>query len=595
MIVPMDHLTILCTASSKEQTLKTLQQLGVLHLTTDGNLKEAAPPRNASELLAQSQFSLSSAEKALLILEAIPRKNGAIPIVPSNIRLPDTPEEILAINAKISDLASKISALKSEINLYQNFREFNPDSILELQNQGIEVTLFKTPIGATIENVKGSVVKIINTDIPGKTHYGVIIGAYNKEDPNIEIIALPRAPLSHLQKELSTLQEEHQSQTTLLSASFSLISKIKDALAERKTLRDFHAAMVAMRENDDVAWITGYCPQELTRIVLHQSRENGWGILSRPPEKDELPPTLLRPPKIFRPITSLFTMLGISPSYYEADVSVVFYSFFTIFFAMLVGDAGYGLLILALAAFLPIKNKNASILLYVFAFSTILWGVITSTYFGIPQSALPAWTQRLKIDSLGENSNVMQLCFFLGAVHLSIARIWNSINRFPCLKALAELGWVGVIWTMYAAACMVVVEGYVFPSSLVVITPVSILLIALFMLNKEELKTDGINLAILPLNIMSALGDIISYVRLFAVGLASVKVAENFNSMAISLDLPLAAKIPIVILILLIGHGLNFAMGALSILVHAVRLNTLEFSNHKGVSWSGFAYEPFRK
>ena len=127
------------------------------------------------------------------------------------------------------------------------------------------------------------------------------------------------------------------------------------------------------------------------------------------------------------------------------------------------------------------------------------------------------------------------------------------------------------------------------------VAPLSILLIFLFMLHRDELKTEGINLAILPLNIISCLGDIISYVRLFAVGLASVKVAENFNSMALGMNLPLVVKIPVVVLILLAGHGLNLAMGALSILVHAVRLNTLEFSNHKGISWSGFAYSPFSR
>jgi V/A-type H+-transporting ATPase subunit I len=94
---------------------------------------------------------------------------------------------------------------------------------------------------------------------------------------------------------------------------------------------------------------------------------------------------------------------------------------------------------------------------------------------------------------------------------------------------------------------------------------------------------------------VSALGDIISYVRLFAVGLASVKVAENFNAMAINLGLPLWAKIVPMILILLVGHGLNFAMAGLSILVHAVRLNTLEFSNHKGITWAGYAFKPFKR
>jgi V/A-type H+-transporting ATPase subunit I len=100
---------------------------------------------------------------------------------------------------------------------------------------------------------------------------------------------------------------------------------------------------------------------------------------------------------------------------------------------------------------------------------------------------------------------------------------------------------------------------------------------------------------------MSALGDIISYVRLFAVGLASVKVAENFNSMAIGLvsgadEWWLKAIFSILmVLILILGHALNLVMAGLSILVHAVRLNTLEFSNHKGISWAGYAFKPFRK
>jgi V/A-type H+-transporting ATPase subunit I len=148
---------------------------------------------------------------------------------------------------------------------------------------------------------------------------------------------------------------------------------------------------------------------------------------------------------------------------------------------------------------------------------------------------------------------------------------------------------------MYAAACTVAVEGFTFPGFMLPVGGVAVLLIVLFMLDRGELRTEGINLAMLPLNIMSCLGDVISYVRLFAVGIASVKVAENFNQMALSLSLPLWIKIPVVLLILLAGHGMNLLMGALSILVHAVRLNTLEFSNHKGVSWSGFAYRPFRR
>ena len=130
---------------------------------------------------------------------------------------------------------------------------------------------------------------------------------------------------------------------------------------------------------------------------------------------------------------------------------------------------------------------------------------------------------------------------------------------------------------------------------------VSLVLVFGFSVKPSELKTRGAELGMLPLNIMSALGDIISYVRLFAVGLASVKVAENFNSMATGLvagadAIWLKALMSVaMVAILVVGHGLNLAMAGLSILVHAVRLNTLEFSNHKGVSWSGYAFNPFRK
>jgi V/A-type H+-transporting ATPase subunit I len=130
---------------------------------------------------------------------------------------------------------------------------------------------------------------------------------------------------------------------------------------------------------------------------------------------------------------------------------------------------------------------------------------------------------------------------------------------------------------------------------------VSLVLVFGFTLKGDELKSRGIELGMLPLNIMSALGDIISYVRLFAVGLASVKVAENFNNMATGLvadadSIALKAVMCVaMVAILLVGHGLNLAMAGLSILVHAVRLNTLEFSNHKGVSWAGYAFSPFRK
>jgi len=95
------------------------------------------------------------------------------------------------------------------------------------------------------------------------------------------------------------------------------------------------------------------------------------------------------------------------------------------------------------------------------------------------------------------------------------------------------------------------------------------------------------------LDSISAFGNIISYIRLFAVGMASLAIAQSFNSMASMMMHGFA--IPAAILVLLLGHSLNFVMALLSVVVHGVRLNLLEFSGQLGMEWTGYAYEPFKE
>jgi V/A-type H+-transporting ATPase subunit I len=196
---------------------------------------------------------------------------------------------------------------------------------------------------------------------------------------------------------------------------------------------------------------------------------------------------------------------------------------------------------------------------------------------------------------------MMLLCFTIGVSHLILARIWNGICKINDTTSIAEFGWAGVLLFMYFVTNSIVGIFKSIPSAMFWVFGISLIAIFAFTVKPSELKSRGAELGMLPLNIMSALGDIISYVRLFAVGLASVKVAENFNSMATGLLAGAdvwwlkAVMSILMVLILILGHALNLAMAGLSILVHAVRLNTLEFSNHKGISWAGYAFKPFKK
>ena len=133
------------------------------------------------------------------------------------------------------------------------------------------------------------------------------------------------------------------------------------------------------------------------------------------------------------------------------------------------------------------------------------------------------------------------------------------------------------------------------PPAVIVLGCIGLTLVVLFMTPVRRLKAEIINHAMLGLSVVSNFVDVVSYVRLFAVGMASVMVAQSFNSMALQLGIEKIWTIPFIALILFAGHALNIVLCALGILVHAVRLNTLEFSNHIGLQWAGIKYNPFRK
>jgi V/A-type H+/Na+-transporting ATPase subunit I len=606
MIVPMKHLTLLCVAETREQALEALRARGIVHLNIE---------RADTERFHDAHAKLAHSQKALHILTAAMADK---PVVTAHAAgFSHTPEQLAALEAGMTQplptlsgteaeqsatvirlaemrqtLAHEATRLAYEIARIKPFGSFDITLIAKLAAQGIAVTLFrcKAPVTVPTHFCKQE----------EKTAYCVQLG-----EPDLpadaELIPLPKANIATLeaeQKEAATRADTIGKLLKQATHTQALLEAYEQYLSDQCR---FVAASETMQAQGAVVWITGWCPGDQVEALRQLARQQAWGLVLREPEASEQVPTLLRPPRWLTPMLSLFKALGISPTYHEADVSLPFFAFFSIFFAMLVGDGGYGFIILALALWGRTKVKATPLarapftLLTVFSLATIAWGALSNTWFGCHPVALAnpvsLW---LSLPGGKGDGNMMLICFTLGVAHLSIARIWNAIALFPDTKFLAQVGWVGVIWFMYFLAGNVV--GVLpMPLAMKIVFGVSILLIVLFMLKKSELKSGAADLGMLPLNIIGCLGDIISYVRLFAVGLAGVKVAENFNEMAIGLDLPVYVKIVPLALILILGHALNFAMAGLSVLVHAVRLNTLEFSNHKGISWAGIPFTPFRK
>ncbi len=552
MIVPMKHLDLLCIAAEKDATLEQLRALGAVHL-------DLASAQGAA--VAAAKGEIADAEKAVRLIEKFRKELGA----DDGSRRPLAVADVLSRARDLDALKSSADELARLVKAYAPYGDFDPALAQKLLDQGIDL--------ASV------------AELPEK---------------------LPPKRLSELEKELADTRAQIAARTAeLAAADDAAILAAYPALADRLA---FDAARELMATQGAIAFIDGWVPAPKAATLVAAAQANGWGTLLRDPAEGEVPPTLIEPPKLFRPVTALFAGLGIAPAYTESDVSVPFFCYFTIFFAMLVGDGGYGALILALtiAGWIRTRGRRTLLakswltLLTVFSSATVVWGILSNTWFG---AGLPWCAEWPTVKWLADPSyhNMMFLCFTIGVSHLMVARIWSGLSILNDRRCLSQFGWTGIVLFMYLVTNAIVGIFPGIPAWSFWMFGVSLVLVFGFTLKGDELKTRGVELGMLPLNIMSALGDVISYVRLFAVGLASVKVAENFNSMALSIfgstDLvwlkPLAAAG--MILVLLIGHGLNFAMAGLSILVHAVRLNTLEFSNHKGVTWAGYAYNPFTK
>ena len=546
MIVKMRHLDLVCVASEKDATLDRLRGLGAVHL----DLRSAS-----GAAVAAAKGEAADAERAVRLIlkarEGVSKKEGL------EVR-PHPVEEVLALDADREQLKGEVEELKRLIAQYEPYGDFDPALAKKIMDAGVDLSSV--------------------AELPEK---------------------LPEMRLSEMRARLAKRETRIAAATARLAGcDEQAILRHYPALADKIA---FECAKELMAESGTVAYVSGWVPEDRCAAVSGAAHECGWGLLLREPADGETPPTLIEPPKLFKPVKALFDGLGIAPAYTESDVSVPFMCYFSLFFAMLVGDGAYGAIFLA-ATFLLRRKLPRSwfVMLAVFSSATVLWGALSNTWFGaqIPFCANWPTVKWLADPSYG---NMMLLCFTIGVSHLMLARLWNAVCRLPDSTAVAEFGWAGVLLFMYFVTNSIVGIFPSIPAWAFWMFGASLVAVFGFSVKPSELKTRGAELGMLPLNIMSALGDIISYVRLFAVGLASVKVAENFNSMATGLVSPgnawwLNAIMSVaMVAILVVGHGLNLAMAGLSILVHAVRLNTLEFSNHKGVSWSGYRFSPFRK
>lgn len=489
------------------------------------------------------------------------------------------------------EVAARVENLEREAEIQRPFGHVDPEALRRLATDGVTVKVCQWSSGVDLPAIEGAVLHVLRED--KGTRYVAVLSRGAVECPGREI-AWPERSLSVVERELSQARGELDKAVARMKILAADIPAIRRHIGELEAREHFLLARDGMGTWERVTYLEGYCPGENVPPLQEAAAGHGWGLLVRDPAPDEKVPTLLRSPRWVRPIKAVFDILGILPGYREIDISACFLVFFALFFAMLVGDAGYGAIFLGLTLVARRKMPQAPsapfLLMVIMSSATILWGVVTGTYFGMTNP--PAFLLKMRLGWLTNEDNLKQFCFLIGTAHLMIAHAWNGWVNRRTLQSLAQLGWVGTTLCMYHFSMFMVLgaglPGYVVPTLVA-----GVVLIVLFMTPVKAMKDEWFNHVMLPLSLVSNFMDVISYVRLYAVGMASLALAMAFNEMAVGFG-PGWGRVGAVV-VLFLGHTLNLVLSVMGVMVHGVRLNALEFSSHIGLTWTGVAFRPFAR
>ncbi len=581
MIVPLDKITLLCLDADRHAAAEVLQELGLLHL------EPLIPPvGDEIDALRRRQEQRGAARALLAGSDPAP---GAAPALPPDAAV----DRILALDAERRELERHLEALRAERRRWLPFGHFEPARLRALAQTGWNIRLFFVPGRALPPAPAQTHLVIFQQDNDGA--HVALVGPADLPYAGEELPVPDRAP-AELDREIA----DGEARLQALRAELGSLAALGPALIELeksgKDQLDFLAACAGMGRRGAIALLRGYAPADALPALQQAARRHGWALIRATPGPDDNVPTLVRNPPWIRPVRFLFQLIGVVPGYREVDISAAFLGFYSLFFAMLVADAGYGAILLIGTLILRVRMKNIPRdlirLLALLAGGTIVWGVLTGSYFGIAH--LPAPLAALRVGWLTDETNLMRLCFLLGSIHLTLAHAWSLLRALPSLTALAQLGWIGLIWALYFLAGNMIL-GAALPAVVLPLSLASLGLIVLFMTPPRALKTEWHNHMMLPLSVIGAFGDVVSYVRLFAVGSAGTAISIAFNQMALAGGINSFGSGLSAALILFFAHTLNILLCALAVVVHGVRLNTLEFSGHLGMQWTGIPIKPFRR
>lgn len=620
MIEKMKKFTFLVTDKEYEGFISSLRQQGVVHVQ---QLQQGA----SSQELQQALDLESRYVAALRVLDSAAKTYQVAPHAPALGQASDSLEvltRIENIQAEEQTLMHERDAIEKDIRVLEPWGNFDMKALQRLaQASGLTVGFFRCSSKFFRQEWVDHYFAIPVNEMSKSTYF--LTFSEEKPDVEAEQIFLPQESLQEKRAQLdSVLQKldlihgellyiEKQLRSALLDGQ----SQTRDSIQlERVHLSDERVAGDSLRLL--VGWVRADRTEELTTVL---DADHIFYEMEDPAFEDDVPVQITngRFTSLFEPILRMYSL----PNYHDLDPSVYFAPFFMLFFGLCLGDGGYGLLVLfgglAVAKFCKGDVCNYGRLMAWLGMMTVICGLLMGTFFGIDLSQQDwAFLAPVKPYFLNDNgvgpifgySPMMVLSVIIGLIQVLLGMILKgckAVKNYGFAYGIGTFCWVAAIILaviLYGLPTCGVQLPQVLQTILMVLIGISAL--GIFFYNSPGsyrrpllglLGNIGGGVWATYGMATGLLGDLLSYIRLFALGLTGGVLGGVFNSLAIDMtsSLPVMVRWLPMILILLAGHGITFALSMISAFVHPMRLTFVEFFKNADFEGGGKEYSPFRK
>ncbi len=600
MIIPMKKYSFLIYHREYLEFLNKLQEIGVLHVIEkqSGEIED----ESLRELYQQTN-QLNTVIKFL--------KKRDVESKPADSADTDGLKilnEILNIQDDLEKDHQKLSANVKELELVKPWGDFSFNSIDKLQQAQLKVRFFTCALRKFREEWL-SLYNIAEINEVGGQKYFVV---FQKDEEEIELdaeeIRLPEKSLSQLNKQQSRLENLIEKTGDVLDLYAEkyiiLLEKTRNSLQEKLDFKNV-VLNTEKEAEEKLMVLEGWAPKTSEKELIEFLNKTSVYYLAEKPGRNDRPPILLknnRFAKLFEPIGKLFML----PNYYEVDLTPFFAPFFMLFFGFCLGDAGYGLVFVLGATLFKFKAKKELkpllTLVQFLGLAAVVFGSLTGTLFGMnllePKSTI--LSQHIK-NLLINPDELFNLALILGAIQIIFGmclQVANIIRMRGFIYSLPMIGWIFLILgggTLFLAHKLNPVFNIKIPSYIVI--GIWGVLVFFFSNPKNIFASIGEGIWSVYTMATGRLGDLLSYIRLFALALSSSILGYVFNDLALQVlhgGVPVVSQLFFVVL-LLFGHGINISLAALGSFVHPMRLTFVEFyMNNAGFTGGGKEYKPFK-